>query len=209
MTRYRALRPLPWLALLLTLVLASCSSVAGTSPSVRSGAPSTSTPVGSSTGLPDPSSSSPSTGVADPAAQILELHYLRSTMAGRQSEHTATVRGGGQVDVSDDLDGPQYRFTLSQPELARVGELLPLLADAPEPTNGVSDVGRIDARFPMDGKEVTFSIEDWSMAGGTARLPDDERVVADAMIELRDLLIREPAGSTSGSAAGTASTPTS
>ena len=191
MTRRSAPRPLPRPALMFTLmfalVLSACSSVAGTSPG--------STPAGSSTGPTVPSSAAPSTEAVDPTTEIFELHYRRSTIAGTQSEHTATVLGGGQVEVADQLDGTQHRFELTQAELARLGELLPVLADAPEPTSVVSDVGSIDATFSVAGRKVAVTVDDWSMAGGTARLPADERVVADAMIELRDLLIREPAGS--------------
>lgn len=192
-------RPFRWLVLLIAFGLAGCGgAVAGTSPGATPAA-------ASSTAV-----SSPSNTPTDPSAEVLVLHYLRSTIAGRQAEHTAVVRGDGQVALADEIDGTEHRFTLTQTELARVGELLPVLADAPEPTNAVSDVGRIDARFPVGGREVSVSVDDWSMAGGTARLPADERAVADAMIELRDLLIRERvAGSAPGSAPSTRAAPTS
>lgn len=201
MIRRVVLRPLSLLVLVTALTLSACSSVAGTSPGT-----SPATPVTPSS----TAGSSPSSTPTDPSAEVLVLHYLRSTIAGRQAEHTATVRGDGQVALADEIDGTEHRYTLTQPELARVDELLPVLADAPEPTNVVSDVGRIDARFPAGGREVSVSVDDWSMAGGTARLPGDERAVADAMIELRDLLIREPvAGSASGSAPSSGATATS
>ena len=179
---------MPWFLLMTALLLAACSSIAGTA------APSTSNP-------PTRSSAPPT---LDPRAEILELHYLRSTIAGRQAEHTAVVRGDGRVALTDELAGTEHRFALTPKELARLDELLATLVDAPEPTSVVSDVGRIDARFPVDGRDVSVSVDDWSMAGGTARLPAGERAVADAMIELRDLLVRMPNGSTSGSAPSTA-----
>lgn len=201
MIRRAVLRPLSLLVLVTALALSACSSVAGTSPSTSP--PATPATPSSTAG------SSPSSTPTDPS-DVLVLHYLRSTIAGRQAEHTATVRGDGQVALADEIDGTEHRFTLTQPELARVGELLPVLADAPEPTNVVSDVGTIDARFAVGGREVSVSVDDWSMAGGTARLPADERAVADAMIELRDLLIRERvAGSAPGSAPSSGAAPTS